>query len=122
MLPSLIIIGFSLGLLVYWFRYSCILVLRNRAEQLALPSSSLYPSDERFAFEQIRERLKVEQELDPLHQALDRDFRVLTYLLKHAAGLELETIEDRLLVVDYKVMQCYYRLPKLQPLNKRGRR
>jgi hypothetical protein len=25
----------------------------------------------------------------------------------------LETIEDRLLVVDYKVMQCYYRLTKV---------
>jgi hypothetical protein len=51
-------------------------------------------------------------ELDPLHRLLDRDYRVLTYLLEHAAGLELEQLEYRLLVLDYKLMQGWYLLTK----------
>ena len=51
-------------------------------------------------------------ELDALHQSLDRDYRVVTYLLEHAAGLELEQLEYRLLILDYKVMQGWYRLTK----------
>jgi hypothetical protein len=51
-------------------------------------------------------------ELDPLHRSLERDYRVLTYLLEHAAGLELEQLEYRLLVLDYRAMQGWYRLTK----------
>jgi hypothetical protein len=51
-------------------------------------------------------------ELDPLRRALDRDYRLLTYLLDHAAGLELEKLEYRLLVLDYRLMQSWYRLTK----------
>ena len=44
--------------------------------------------------------------------SLERDYDILTYLIEHAAGLELESIEDRLLVWDYKVMQGWYRLTR----------
>lgn len=109
MLASILIIAFSLVLFVYWFRYSCILLLRNAAENAAPSDTAL---DTRFHFVDVRERLKTESELGPLHQSLNRDYQVLTYLVQHAAGLELDSIEDRLLVLDYKVMQCYYRVTK----------
>jgi hypothetical protein len=51
--------------------------------------------------------------LDPLHAALQRDYQVLTFLLQHASGLELESLEDRLLVLDYKLMRMWYRLTSL---------
>ena len=35
MLPSIVIIICSMGLLVYWFRYTCILLVRNCAEEAA---------------------------------------------------------------------------------------
>jgi hypothetical protein len=44
---------------------------------------------------------------------LQRDYEILMYLLEHAAGLSLESFEDRLLVLDYKVMQWWYRLTKV---------
>ena len=103
MLASILIIGFSLILFVYWFRYSCILLLRNFAEQ---PKPV---SDERFSFAEVQTRLKSDLELDPLRQALDRDFRMISYLLYHAPDLGLQSFEDRLLIWDYKVMQTYYR-------------
>lgn len=109
MLASILIIAFSLSLFVYWFRYSCILLLRNAADQVVAPSSE---TDTRFSFNDVRARLKTDQALDPLHNALNRDYQMLTYLLQHAAGLELSSFEDRLLVLDYKVMQFYYRVTR----------
>lgn len=103
MLASILIIGFSLILFVYWFRYSCMLLLRNFSEQ---PHAI---TDDRFSFAQVQELLKSNPELDPLWRSLDRDYRMISYLLNHAPDLGLQSIEDRLLVVDYKVMQFYYR-------------
>jgi hypothetical protein len=110
MIASILIIGFSLVLLVYWFRYSCILLLRNCAEQAA--SAHTVP-DNRFSFADVQTRLGTAQELDPLHRSLLRDYEVLDYLLQHAAGLSLESFEDRLLVLDYKVMRWWYRMTRV---------
>jgi hypothetical protein len=110
MIASFLIIGFSLLLLLYWFRYSCILLLRAHAEQAA--STSAVP-DIRFCFADVQARLKTEPVLDPLHVALQRDYEILIYLLQHAAGLSLESFEDRLLVLDYKVMHWWYGLTRI---------
>ena len=107
MLTSILIIAFSLALLVYWFRYSCILLLRNHQTEAVGETV-----DNRFRVGEIQERLRTSEPLDPLHASLQRDYQVLTYLLEHAAGLELDAFEDRLLVIDYKVMQWWYRLTK----------
>jgi len=104
MLASVLIIVFSVVLFAYWFRYSCILLLRNSA----VPAIS--PVDPRFHFIQVQQGLKNDLELDPLHKSLQRDYHILSYLLQHAAGLELASFEDRILVLDYKVMQAWYRL------------
>jgi hypothetical protein len=91
MLASALIIGLSLILLVYWFRYSCLMLLRNR------------------------ETSRVDLEtapLDPLCRTLDRDYQVLTYVLEHAAGIELDHIEQRLMLLDYKLMRWGYRLTR----------
>ena len=50
--------------------------------------------------------------LDSLHASLDRDYRVLLYLLEHSTGLELPTVEQKLLIFDYRLMQLVYRLLK----------
>jgi|HubBroStandDraft_2_1064218.scaffolds.fasta_scaffold349565_2 hypothetical protein len=109
MLAGILIIASSLALFVYWFRYSCILILRNRCEAAEASKAVL---DGRFSFSEVRERLKSGLALAPLEACLERDYRVLTYLIEHAAGLELESLEDRLLIFDYRVMQCVYRLSR----------
>jgi hypothetical protein len=117
MLAGFLIIASSVALFVYWFRYSCILILRNRSEVAEASTAVL---DGRFSFAEVRERLKSERALDPLEACLDRDYRVLTYLIEHAAGLELESLEDRLLMLDYRVMQCVYRFSRtVAPLRAR---
>ena len=68
--------------------------------------------DAQFSFHHIRERLRTESELENLRRSLDRDYALFTYLLEHAVGLKATSLEDRLLVLDYKVMQWWYRLTK----------
>jgi len=108
MIAGILIITFSFVLFVYWFRYSCVLLLRNAAER----SASTQADDERFSIAQVMERLKAEPELEPLERALERDYHVVTYLISHAADLELASIENRLLILDYRIMRLWSRLTR----------
>ena len=107
MLVSILIIAFSTVLFLYWFRATCGLLLRNHAEQCA--AAPIEASD-RFSFPQVEVMLKSEPELGSLHRLLNQDFRVLTYLREHAATFESSSLEDRLLILDYRIMQWYFRL------------
>ena len=107
MLASILIISFSTVLLVYWFRYCCAFLLRSSQDQLA---AMPVVADERFGVAGVIDRLQTGEKLDLLHEALERDYRVFTYLVRHAAGLELSSLEDRLLLFDYKLMQLWYRV------------
>ena len=107
MIASILILMFSAVLLVYWFRYSCVLLLRNAAERAQQPLT-----DERFSIKLVLERVRTEQHLDTLERALDRDYHMLTYLLKHAADLELASIENRILILDYRLMRLWYRVTR----------
>jgi hypothetical protein len=91
MLASVLIIGVSLVLLGYWVRYTCILLLRAQGERLAIVE---------------------EGTTDVLRQALERDYRMLTYLSRHGAGLGDQSMEERILIFDFKVMQVWYRLTR----------
>ncbi|HTX35828.1 MAG TPA: hypothetical protein VME43_12440 [Bryobacteraceae bacterium] len=109
MITSVLIIGFSGILLVYWFRYCCILLIRTHAEQQVADATAY---DAQFSFHLVQERLRTETELDSLRRSLDRDYNLFAYLLEHAVGLQASSLEDRVLVLDYKVMQWWYRLTK----------
>jgi len=109
MVSSILIILFSLVLLIYWFRYSCMLLLRNRMEAAV---SVRTVKDSRFSFGAVQEQLKTAEALDPLHRSLQRDYEVFVYLVEHASGLSLESFEDRLLRLDYRIMQGRYDLTK----------
>ena len=106
MLASVLITAVSIVLLCYWFRYSCLLLLRNRSEQAA------GIADDRFSFGQVREHLESAPDLDPLRRSLERDYRIVTYLLQHTAGLGSQSLEDRLLQIDYRLMQRWYALTR----------
>jgi hypothetical protein len=108
MVVSFLIIVVSFGLLLYWFRYSCILLLRNSIEETRTAVAEHSP----FSFRRVREQLRGTVPVDGFERALERDYRMLTYLIGHAAGLDLNSVEDRLLVLDYRVMQTCYRVTR----------
>ena len=109
MFASVLIIVLCSALLGYWFRFSCILLLRSSAEQLSTVSSAMQGT---FKVAEIQEGLENGAALDPLHQLLSRDYQVLTYLVRHSSKVKLESFEERLLVWDYKVMQFWYGVTK----------
>jgi hypothetical protein len=69
-------------------------------------------ADERFSASSVLERLKTEADLAPLERALERDYRVVTYIIEHTTDLELASIENKLLVVDYRLMRLWSRLTR----------
>jgi hypothetical protein len=107
---SIFIIVISTALFVYWFRYTCVLILRTRnARDYAQKVAEV----NRLSFVTAREQLSANPEkterFDGLHQALDRDYRVVCYLLQHTGTQGGQSIEEHMLRVDYQVMRaCYY--------------
>ena len=61
----------------------------------------------------IREKMRGKDGLDALEAMLNRDYRVFTYLLEHAAGHGLNSIEDRILVLDFRIMRWWFRLTRV---------
>ena len=104
MVTSVFIIAISVVLFIYWLRHSCVMLLRSAQERAGMVTAG----DERFNVSSVLERLKTEADLDPLERALDRDYHVVTYLIEHAAGLELASIENKLLVLDYRLMRLLF--------------
>ena len=103
MITSVLIIAISAILFVYWLRYSCVLLLRSARER----AEECQVADDRFSVSCVQERLKTEDDLGALERALERDYQVVTSLIEHAADLELASIENRLLVLDYKLMRLW---------------
>src|ERR1019366_6935523 len=108
MVTSVLIVAISAVLLVYWLRYSCVMLLHDAQERSATHTLA----DERFSASSVLERLKTEADLAPLERALDRDYRVVTYIIEHATDLELASIENKLLVFDYQLMRLWSRLTR----------
>jgi hypothetical protein len=108
MLASALILAFSVVLFVYWFRYTCLLVLSAKsgeqyAEQVAAAN--------RLSFPDVQEKLRAQSaDLDRLREMLEMDYRILQYLREHAAGFGMRSFEQRMLAFDYRLMQLWYRL------------
>jgi hypothetical protein len=107
MIASILIILVSAALLAYWFRYTCVLILRTRT---AKDYAAGMATANDLRFHEIRGRLVLDApvaDLPALQKALESDYRLLTYLVEHTAGLEVGglTIEQRMLMLDFKAMR-----------------
>jgi hypothetical protein len=119
MVSSILIIVSSLVLLVYWFRYTCILILNTKATK---DYSLDVAARNNLSFPQVTASLREGAELDPLRLSLEREYRLLTYLLRHTTGAQIAglTIEQRMLLIDFKLMRLWYAL--MRPLAARQAR
>ena len=107
MLASVLIILVCLFLLVYWFRYTCLLLL-STAEQAERATQVARAN--RLSFRDVQQKLEDRAAaLDALHRALERDYRILEFLLEHSEP-NVRSLEQRLLKLDYRLMHVYYRL------------
>lgn len=100
-----VITASSILLFGYWFRYTCLLILsakttRDYAASVAMANQ--------LGFLQVPAQLAQGVPLDQLQASLDRDYNVLTYLLKNANSAGDEGIEVRMLQINYRLMQAWY--------------
>ncbi len=109
LLATLVIIGSSMLLFGYWFRYTCLLILsarptRDYAAQVAIANQL------NILEVQSRLRQTVPADLDRLRTLLDRDYAVIRYLLKHAAhpAHDNPLLETCMLAIDYRLMGAWY--------------
>ncbi len=114
MLASVFIIAVSSALFVYWFRYTCMLILSTKSGK---DYAKHVATANHLSFLDTREQLSAAADhtrapLDGLHRSLDRDYRLVSYLLRHAAGYQSGgiSLEHYLLRLDYKLMSAWYRL------------
>ena len=110
MLASVLIIAVSLVLFVYWFRYTCLLLLNSDAVS---ERAGIVARANRLTFPDVRTALQGElagAALETLYGSLEKDYRILLYLLEHSAGIDLPSVEQKLLVLDYRLMQAWYKL------------
>ena len=105
MLASVLIIAGSSALFVYWFRYTCLLLLaQKRATKYALQVAS----NIQLSFPDVEAALRAKASsptLDRLRDRLDKDYQLLTELLRHPGS---DSLEHRLLRFDYQVMRVWY--------------
>jgi hypothetical protein len=110
MFASIFIIVVSSVLFVYWFRHTCLLIL---AQESSAKYALKVTSTIRLSFPQIEDALQAPPQttaLDRVHEGLENDYRILTDLLHQATGGD--SIEHRLLAIDYKIMQGWYKLTR----------
>jgi hypothetical protein len=109
MIASALIIIVSSALLIYWFRYTCVLILQTHT---AKDYASDLAAANRLKFPNVQGRLLQGapiEELPALQKALEADYLLLSYLIQHTAGLEVGgvTLEQRMLMLDFKVMRLF---------------
>lgn len=110
MITSLIMSGVSLGLFIYWLRYTCQLILNAKSAR-DYTRDVAAANDLRFIqvqqeLEQVRERF----ELDTLHSELENDYRLLTYLLVHGPAFHAsgDRLEQFMLMLNFRLLKAYY--------------
>jgi len=108
-IASIVIIIVSSMMFLYFFRYTCLLLMRRGSEEYAMAVASTI----RLSFPQVKATLKEQSHtasLDHLHKSLEKDYQLLMDVLGQATGSE--SIERRILAVDYKVMQTWYKMTR----------
>ncbi|MCC7499877.1 MAG: hypothetical protein IT160_20015 [Bryobacterales bacterium] len=118
MVASIFIIIFSVALFVYWFRYTCLLILSARTAQ---DYARRVAEANQLGFLELQPVLagSADVSLDGIHSALSRDYRVITYLLSHAGNFQDEGsgMERLMLRIDFRVMSVLYRVvPETSPV------
>jgi len=116
LIATVVITASSALLFGYWFRYTCLLILsakttRDYAGEFAAAVELSFPSVQ----SQLRsETIGNSEALVELQASLDRDYSVLTYLLKNVTDKSAgaSSVEVRMLEIHYKVMGAWFSVSK----------
>lgn len=114
MITSVAILVVSVGLFLYWFRYTCLLILsakttKDYAGDVAL-ANRLNFVEVQSQLIAYQKRMRGAEDLERLRVCLQRDYDVVTYLVRHAADFRVGgySLEDTMLRIDYQIMKAWY--------------
>ncbi len=112
-MSQVVMFGFAVLMLFYWFRHNCASILRTNMSREAaarIAEANLL----RFPEVEARAREATPEELDAMDAWLRRDFQVLTCLLRYTSGLHAVryTLEQRLLIVDFHLLRLWFALTR----------
>lgn len=107
------VVAVSFLLLLYWFRYTCVLILRNKP--VGDYSKQVATANRLTVFE-VQSQLAGDippgalHNLDELQRMLDRDYRLLMYLRAHASKFRTTgyEIEQSMLRLNYHTVKLAY--------------
>ncbi len=112
MILSTLIIAVSVVLFLYWFRYSCVLILNTRTTR---DYSEGVATANQLSFVGIQDKLDESQaDLISIRQSLENDFRVVGNLLTKAASVPVggEALEEIMLRIDFRIMSAWFSLTR----------
>lgn len=107
---SIVLIILSLALFVYWFRYSCLLILRTRtAEDFATDVARAYG----LSFEAVRGQIEagVTTNISQLYELLERDYRIVNQMIDglDSAAKDEGMMETHLLRLNFQFSRFCFR-------------
>ena len=110
MIANTFMLVITIALFVLWFRYTCTLILNAKP---AKDYSHQVATANKLKFLQIHQRLagvEVRRDLDAMQKHLDRDYRLLTYILRHGAQFQIggDPLERRILMLDFELLRLWY--------------
>lgn len=117
MSAGLVILGFSLALFLYWFRYTCLLILSAKGVKDYTARVAETNGLELVRVQTALGKAKSAEELDALRQALSRDYQLLTGILRHTSRFQITgfSVEQRMLMMDFLVMQGWFLVLRPMP-------
>jgi hypothetical protein len=113
LLSTVVITLSSVGLFGYWFRYTCLLILSTKTAQ---DYAGAVARANQLGFMEVRTALGSLQandsNIDRLRDALDRDYAVLSDLLKYTGSMGESSLETKMLEANYKVLRGWYQMSR----------
>ncbi len=110
MITSLVIIFLSLAMFVYWFRYSCLLILESRWSEEEAKAGA---GSQDLSLAQLEVQLAqavTTIDLDQVRKSLDRDLQMVQTMARNCCELQVggASLESRLLMIDYRIMKVWF--------------
>jgi hypothetical protein len=113
LIATIVITVSSALLFAYWFRYTSVLILSAKTTR---DYAGAVATANQLSFLEVQSQLREQApiELDALQKALDRDYAIITSLLKHASSAAAveDALEKRMLEIDYRLMREWYRVSR----------
>jgi hypothetical protein len=113
LIATILLTASSALLFGYWFRYTCLLILSAKTTR---DYAGEFAAAVELSFPNVQQKLRSGNAtcLEGLQASLNRDYAVVTYLLRNVSGSSAgaSSVEVRMLEINYALMGAWFSLSK----------